>query len=99
MKDKSKEVPYPGCACCNQTEVKETSLLLQLHRPSLPRMHLFKDITESLQKWIKVQNIEPTMSEILCWYIKLKGHKICQDFPHLQMEIASAAKSQNYIVG
>ena len=46
---------------------------------------------------MKVQDIEPTMGEILCCCIKVKGKKLFQDDLHLPMEISSTAKSQDNI--
>ena len=46
---------------------------------------------------MKVQETEPTMSAILCYYTKIKGRKLLQDDPHLLMEIYSADKSYDNI--
>ena len=64
---------------------KEKIYIHQLHCPSLPRMLLFKDSVESLHKSMMVQDIEPTMGTIHCWYIKLKGGKLVQDALYLPM--------------
>ena len=47
---------------------------------------------------MKGQDIEPTMAVILCWYIKGKGRKPCQDTTHLPIVISSASKSQDNIM-
>ena len=96
MQYKQKEVPDPICPCCNPPEIKETELH-QLHCPLLPIMRLFKEIGESFKKWTKEKYTETTMGAMLCWYIKGKGRKICQDSPHLPMELSSISKSQEKI--
>ena len=55
-------------------------------------MWLFKDSVEYLQKWMKGQDTKPTTSAIMFWYIKRKGWKVCQDAPHLPIELSSASK-------
>ena len=96
MRYKRKEVPKPDYPCCNWSEVKQTAPH-QLHCPSLPRLRLFKNSTEYLHKWMKVQDTEPTMCAIICFYIRGKGQKIRQDDPYLIREISSIAKSQDII--
>ena len=61
----------------------------------LPRVRIFKEIVDYFKKWMNDQYTEPTMDEIFCWYIKVKGRKLYQDYPHLTMELSSAAKAQD----
>ena len=37
------------------------------------------------------------MGEILCWYIKGKGRKLCQDKPNLTMELYYESKAKDNI--
>ena len=93
---KWREVPDPFCPFCNHTGVKET-VIHQLHSPLLPSIQLFKDSVDSLHKWMKGKDIEPTICVILFWYIRVKVRKIFQDDPHLPMKISSESKAQDNI--
>ena len=46
---------------------------------------------------MKIQAAESTMGKIICWYIKGKGSKLCQDDPKLPVDISSTTKSQDNI--
>ena len=44
---------------------------------------------------MKGQDTEPTVGEIMFWYIKEKARNICKDQPHLPMELSSESKAQD----
>ena len=46
---------------------------------------------------MKGKYTEPTIGAIICWYIRVKGQKLCQDVPQIPMEFSSATKSQDRI--
>ena len=79
------------------TVQRQKKVLHQLHCYLLPIIWTFNNSVDSLHKWMKGPDIEPTMWKIICWYIRVKGRKLCQDYPHLPMELSSASKSQDNI--
>ena len=46
---------------------------------------------------MKVQDTEPNMGAIICWYIKGNGRKLCKQAPHLPMELSYESKAQDNI--
>ena len=77
MRQKWKEVPNYVCPCWNWAE-KLLNLLHQIHCQLLPRIRLFKDIMDYFQNVMNFQDIEPTLGEIICWYIKWKRWRLYQ---------------------